>query len=897
MSAKPISFGWRQFFDQSVHFMAVLDLDGAIVAINKAALDLTGAREDDLAGRAFWDAPFWPDRVEAEGVCRAAFAAVLAGRAHRQDTAHVTAQGLEITVDFAVVPFHDEFGVLCGFLVEGRDVSDARLIRAQLAESEARFRAIFEHAPYSITLARLDGTYVDVNNAFLKRNSVTRETALGLAAGDTTLLGPDEIRAVRERLAAEGCLHDQEAPVRLPDGGSGHVLYSAVLVPMAGQNYVLSMAVDITARKQAEEAALRWQRKFDLTTAAARLVFYEYDLKRDYITWSGSVRDVLGYASFELEGGLHVWSACVHPDDAARVMAVLEAAQRRAAPYIIEYRMRRKDGSYADVFEHGQFFGPDSASPDTMLGIIQDVSGLKRMESDLARSERKFRDIFNNAPLGIFRTAFTGHFVEANPTLARMLGYDTREELLAKVQNLERDIYFRPEVRRELLAELKASPQGISREIEFKRQDGTPFHAVINASLQFDAHGDPAYMDGTIEDITLRKRAEDELRQSEEKFANLFRLSPDAIALFRHADRRIVDVNEAFLRLFGFERAEVLGRTSLELGLYKDANVRARLHDLADRQETLRDFEVALRAKDGSEVLCALAFQVFRLGGESYVFIVLRDLREAKRMQQVMIQTEKMQSLGGLAAGMAHEINNPLGIIVQSAQNILRRLEPDLAANIEVAERHGVGLEGLQGYLAERNIFRYLDAIREAGQRAADIIADMLSFSRRSERAFSCNDVGAIAARALELAGKDYDLKKHYDFRRITQVRELCPDLPCVPCVASEIEQVLLNLFRNAAQAMAGGGVSNPTLTTRTRLAGDHVLIEVEDNGPGIPPAILSRIFEPFFTTKPVGEGTGLGLSVSYFIVTHNHGGQLTVSSREGRGTKFVISLPLRQGE
>ena len=246
---------------------------------------------------------------------------------------------------------------------------------------------------------------------------------------------------------------------------------------------------------------------------------------------------------------------------------------------------------------------------------------------------------------------------------------------------------------------------------------------------------------------------------------------------------------------------------------------------------------------------------------------------------------------------MAHEINNPLGIIVQGVQNITRRLDPFMEPNIEAANRHELDLHRLARFLEERNIFRYLQGIRDAGERAAAIVANMLSFSRRSESTFSSNDLSAIASRALELAGKDFDLKKHYDFRKLIIVREYDLDLPLVPCVGTEIEQVILNLVRNAAQAMVRAGTENPTLTLRTKKVRNWAVIEVEDNGPGIPKKELSRIFEPFYTTKKVGEGTGLGLSVSYFIITNNHRGHLTVTSHEGRGARFVVTLPLREGE
>ena len=687
-------------------------------------------------------------------------------------------------------------------------------------ESEEKFQAIFDNSPYSIAFNRLDGTYVDVNAAFLSRWGISREAVLSFSAEDLAA-GSDEIQRFRAKLERDRRLSNVEMQMVRPDGTARHLLFSAARVSVAGQPYNLSTAVDVTSLKEAEQSVKRWREKFDLTTAAAKLTFYEYDVDHDILTWSGSMQDVLGYDPDEMTGGLDVWTALLHPEDAERATVLFAEALSQRKRYVIEYRLRRNDGSYADVFEYGQFFEKTRDTPRRVLGIIQDVSDAKRTERALVQSEEKYRAIFNNAPIGIFRTSYAGRFLEVNPTLARMLGYQDREELLAAVENLDTDICPHPETRREMLELLLVSPAGIRRDIEFKRKDGSPFYAVINASLQFDDSGRPAYLDGTIEDVTTRKAAEDRLRQSEEKFASLFRLSPDAIVLFGLDTQRIQDVNDAFVALFGFSREEVLGKTTLELGLYQTPAVRERLYEFMHAGESIRDYEFTAYRKTGEEIVCLLSCQVISLNGNATVFAIIRDLREMKRMQQFMIQTEKMQSLGGLAAGMAHEINNPLGIIVQAAQNIVRRLDPSSGPNIEEARRHGLDLHSVAGFLEERNIFRYLQGIREAGERAAAIVADMLSFSRRSERTFSSNDISAIVSKSLDLAGKDFDLKKHYDFRRLNIVKEYDADLPLVPCVSTEIEQVLLNLVRNAAQAMARAGTQNPTLTQKKKKVQD----------------------------------------------------------------------------
>ncbi len=277
--------------------------------------------------------------------------------------------------------------------------------------------------------------------------------------------------------------------------------------------------------------------------------------------------------------------------------------------------------------------------------------------------------------------------------------------------------------------------------------------------------------------------------------------------------------------------------------------------------------------------------------------VVLRidDVTTRTRMETMMVQTEKMMSVGGLAAGMAHEINNPLGAMVQSAQNILRRISPDLPANLETADQCGVELAALRCYLERRQIIQFLEGIRSSGDKAAEIVENMLHFSRKSESHKEEVNLAELLDKSVSLAAHDYDLKKKYDFRRIHIEREFQADVGTVPCVATEIEQVVLNLLRNAAQAMAEpeNDAAGERIELRLYRQENRAVIEVEDNGPGMDPEKLKRVFEPFFTTKDVGRGTGLGLSVSYFIITNNHGGTMEASSEPGKGTRFTIRLPL----
>ncbi len=281
--------------------------------------------------------------------------------------------------------------------------------------------------------------------------------------------------------------------------------------------------------------------------------------------------------------------------------------------------------------------------------------------------------------------------------------------------------------------------------------------------------------------------------------------------------------------------------------------------------------------------------------GQEGAVIRIDDITDSVRIEEMMIQTEKMMSIGGLAAGMAHEINNPLGGILQGAQNIERRLSPKLKKNVEIADKYNLSLESINAYMQERKIFTMLRGIRDAAERSAKIIANMLNFSRKTDAHRTSCKLDKLVEGAISLAKQDYDLKKTYDFKQIDIKTNYTPNLPHVICVQTEVEQVLLNLLGNAAQAMSSieNPENPPQITINVKQENEFIVTEVCDNGPGIDKETRKRVFEPFFTTKPEGVGTGLGLSVSYFIITQNHGGNFTVESTPGKGAKFIFKLPI----
>jgi len=562
-------------------------------------------------------------------------------------------------------------------------------------------------------------------------------------------------------------------------------------------------------------------------------------------------------------------------------------------------------------------------------------SQLQETLTTLQRREEHFRSIIENASDIIAILDVEGRVKYASPSVERVLGYRPADLIGAQVRD-----YFHPDdinamvgSKESLHSALSASPGPF----RFRHSDGSwrTFEGVSDNLL-----GHPAVKGLVINarDITKRKKAEDALhkshqelekrvlqrteeltlanwrlrneieertyaeealRNSEQRLRAILRASPVGIGLV--IDRQMSWCNEALLRIMDCAREDVIGIDSAKL--YADPEdynrVGAALYDGTSRSE-IGQVDTRLLRGDGTVFDCSI--RSYPLNPEDPTkgqIITVADITERKRTQDMLMQTEKMVSVGGLAAGMAHEINNPLAGILQNVQVLSRRLKTDLPANTKAAAECGLSMEGIEKYMARRGLFATIDTIIEAGRRAAKIVENMLSFSRKSESKFGYHGLDRLLDKTVELAQNDYDLKTRFDFRKIEIVREYTPDTPVVQCESSKIQQVFLNILRNSSQAMAAEDANvklmSPRFTLRVRPEGEFVRVEIEDNGPGMPDAVRKRVFEPFFTTKNVGVGTGLGLSVSYFIITENHRGTMEVKSSPGKGACFIIRIPVRR--
>ncbi|SNR97693.1 PAS domain S-box-containing protein [Humidesulfovibrio mexicanus] len=529
------------------------------------------------------------------------------------------------------------------------------------------------------------------------------------------------------------------------------------------------------------------------------------------------------------------------------------------------------------------------------MTVARDVTERHRAEQELRENRRLLESILNTVPLSIFWKDKNCVFLGCNKAFARALGFTTPMDVIGKT---DFDLPLSPEASASYRLDDQQVMASMTPKLGFVEplvlDDGRHIWLETSKLPLLDEDGAAVGVLGMFQDITERLEAEEQLRQSEERFSRLFRYSPEAMALVDTDDNRFADANEAFQKLTGYSNQELIGKDSAGMAFYAKESSRAVIHEMIRKDGHVEHYEFEGRKKDGQIIQCAISCHLITIGDKRYILGLVRDVTELKKMQEMMIQTEKMISVGGIAAGIAHEINNPLGIVLQAAQNLVQRTKPDFKKNIETAKRLGLEMDTLAKYMQERKLDVFIADIQAAAVRASAIIRHMLDFSRSSESRRKICDLPAIIDKAITLAGSDYDLKKSYDFKRIRLIRDYADDLPAVNCTETEIEQVLLNLLRNSAQALAEATSQDqePVITIRAASAGEYVRIEIEDNGPGMPPDVQRRVFEPFYTTKPPGVGTGLGLSVSYFIITKGHGGRMSVRSQPGEGTRFSIELP-----
>ncbi len=567
------------------------------------------------------------------------------------------------------------------------------------------------------------------------------------------------------------------------------------------------------------------------------------------------------------------------------VRSYLDTGQARIIGSGREVRGLRKDGSTFPMYlsvaevrrgEHRLF-----------TGIVHDLTALDHAREQVARLEHQQSLILNSVGDGILGLDDAGQVSFANPAACAMLAWTAAEIIGQPIESIwdqsHRGTCPPPDAHH-------PEPFATESESRFRRRDGSTFPVECTRV----AVNDPGVGVGTVvsfRDVSEQRRAAREMQRMRSYMRNIIDSMP-SVLVGVDTQGRITEWNKGAEQATGTSAAAAHGRHYVEL-LPRLRGQEARLREAIEGEPPLRPQRL-VEERDGEVHYADVVIYPLRENGTAGAVIRMDDVTNRVRLEQMMAQTEKMMSVGGLAAGMAHEINNPLSAVLQGCQNMFRRLSPELPANRQAAAELELDLERVQRYLERRNILRFLEGIQESATRATRIVTDMLSFSRRSDARFTRARLQDLLETVVRLVGSDYDLRRKYDFRQITIERQYDPELPPVHCDPMAVEQVFLNIVKNAAEAMATGGGLPHRLILRTLREGEFARVEIEDNGPGMDEKTRQRLFEPFYTTKPAGRGTGLGLSVSYFIVTEQHAGSMGLDPGSGQGTCFVIRLPLQ---
>ncbi len=532
------------------------------------------------------------------------------------------------------------------------------------------------------------------------------------------------------------------------------------------------------------------------------------------------------------------------------------------------------------------------------LGMRSRVYEREKAEAALEQLRTRQEQILSAAGEGIYGVDSKGITTFVNPAAAKMLGREP-EELIgrsqhATIHHTKPDGMPYPEEECPISAAVHDGKIHQGTDEWYIRKNGSTF-PVDFISTPLIEKGAIVGAVVTFADISERKKAEEDMAQAQHYLQNIINAMP-SILIGVDMQGRITQWNNEATKVTDFTPEEAHGKLLEEVCPMLIDN-KPEIKDAVEQQHVRKLESVYCTPQEGEGYYTDII--IYPLGLEDYKGAVIRidNVTERVIMEDRLVQSEKITSVVGLVEGMAHEINNPLGGIIQGAQNVIRRLSPELAKNVEVAAEHGVDLVKVQSYITDRQIPKFLEGIRSSGKRAADIVSYMLQFSQVHQAPKELRNLGRLFDSLLDSFMVNEEYRKRYNFDRIELIKEYDPGLPEVPCISSEIEQVMRNIIRNAAQAIFNqeNPPAEPKIILRTRYEVDTkmALIEVEDNGPGMDEAVQRRIFEPFFTTKPPGEGTGLGLAVSYFLITVAHQGTLNVVSVPGKGAIFLIRLPL----
>jgi len=757
------------------------------------------------------------------------------------------------------------------------ELNDDRLKSLEeLAESEHRFRKLVEDLPDAIVV-HTEGRIVFVNPYAVRlHKATTPEQLLGHQIDE--FIQPELRSPLKNRIAE--CQRTGEASVPIDvsliacDGST--VDTEAVTIPISWRGVPAIEVVfrDLRGHNRAEQADHNWQKRLELAQKAGlRIGLWDWDVAANTVTWSDETYRQFGVTRDTFSGRVEDAVERIHPDDRSRVRGIIQTVlDGKSNEYSAQYRLLGPDQTTCWIDAHGVMLRNVSQH---MLGIGVDITDLKNSEQSLKDSEEKYLLLLNSTAEAIYGLDLNGNCTFCNPACVRLLGHQRQEDLLGKnmhalMHHTQADGTPYPEQDCEIYAAVhEGRPSHVSNEVLW-RVDATSFAAEYWSYPMFKA-GEMVGAVVTFLNISDRKRAEEELRQSEQKYRQLFENATYGM-FWSKPDGSLLDVNPAMVAMLGYSSRQELLKRNLNTDIYEDEYTRGAILEICGPSERIEGGEVNWQRKNGTTIAVRISGNLVREknGDIDHYEVIAEDITERRSLEEQLRQSQKMEAVGLLAGGISHDFNNLLGVIQGNSELLLET---------EQSPKQ----------------MRYAEQIKKASGLATQLTRQLLAFSRKQvlyPTVLDLNTVVADMGKLLQrLIGEDIQILIGSQ-----------AGLGSIRADRGQVEQILMNLATNSRDAMPSGG----TLNIRTENAqlgdeeaahypyvkpGNYVHMAVSDTGTGMTEEVRSRAFEPFFTTKEKGRGTGLGLATVYGIVKQS-GGFIWVSSTPRVGTTVHICLP-----
>jgi len=738
-------------------------------------------------------------------------------------------------------------------------------IQETLRPSEECYRTLAEQSLMGLAVVQ-DFRIIFANAAFAKTYGYTIDELLSFSPEKVGGMTHPEDRALvwgrfRDRLAGKAVPPHYEYRGIRKDGTVCWLEIHANRIEYGGKPAIQGAIIDITERKQADEALRESEERYRALFDRSLDCVFVHDFEGNFLDANEVALKLLGY---EREDIPHLnFASLLSQDQLPTTLATLrELKDTGAQKEVNEFRVRRKDGSFVDVEVIGAVIYHEG-KPYAIQGIGRDITVRKRAEEALRQSEERYRTILEEMEEGYYEVDIAGNFTFVNDAMCRILGY-SRDELIGmnyKIYTPKEDgkAVFEAYNRVYRTGEpLKWFPM-----VEV-RKDETRLLVEDSVLSMRNDKGEVIGFRGVSRDVTERKRVEEALRQSEERYRTILEEMEESYFEVDLAGN-LTFVNSSACRHLGYSREELIGMSYK--GFTAEDYIKSVLRIFNEVYRTAmpnKGFHWKIIRKDGSPGFIDTSVAPLRNDqGEIIGFSgVGRDVTERKKIEDQLILTDRLASIGQLAAGIAHELNNPLTAVIGFSDLLLER---DLSADVK----------------------EDLGTINREAMRAINIVKGLLAFAREQRIEKALVDINSSIQRGLQL--RSYE-------QRVSNIEvdaRFAPALPQVMGNGAQLQQVFISIIVNAEQAMLEAH-RRGKLTIVTERVGNIVRVSFTDDGQGISPDNMKQLFTPFFTTREVGKGTGLGLSICHGIVTE-HGGKLYAESEPGEGATFVVELPISE--